>query len=96
MVAHVKNFFLLLVALVLVGFFIWPTRYAHYTAGEGPDDPNVKAFDSTRVDRITGDIEVYELTGDWRKAGNVRKALAIQRPDVNPNAVHQPCRHWSL
>ncbi len=89
-----KKLFLFIVALGLFAYFVWPTRYVHYPPGDGPRTERVKPYDSTRVDRLTGDIEVFESSGEWHWAGNVRKALAFENPDVNPNAVHKPTRPY--
>lgn len=83
-----KLLFLLL--LGLFAYFVWPTRYAQYAPGEGPYAEQVGADAPTRVDRLTGDITVQDPSGTWRAAGNARKALAFERPVVDPNATRRP------
>ena len=87
-----KKYILFLVVVGLVAVYVWPTRYQQYGPGEIPYDVRVTPKQATRVDRLTGDIEALQASGEWRKVGNSRKALAFQTPDANPNAIHRPAQ----
>lgn len=83
-----KKLLLVLVLVSLFAVFVWPTRYQQFEPGEGPY--TIQAPDAaTRIDRITGDIALLDPSGQWTVIGNERKALAFQRPDVDPNAMHR-------
>jgi hypothetical protein len=85
----VKKILSFIVLLALLAYFVWPTRYKHYPPGEGPYVLQMQWEGETREDRLTGDLERLETTGEWVLVGNTRKAMAFQRPDVNPNAIHR-------
>lgn len=87
-----KNFFALLVLLTLLAIFVWPTRYQYYEPGAraetvaeglGSDSP-------IRVDRITGAIEAQGVDGEWHEIGNSRRAVAFERPAVDPGVTKRP------
>jgi hypothetical protein len=86
-----------LLLLLLVGLFatfVWPTRYEQYAPGESPYAEQVGDDAPVRVNRLTGDITVQDASGAWRTVGNTRKALAFERPVVDPNATRRPsARH---
>ena len=82
-----------LIALLLFALFtifVWPTRYKHYEAGESPYAAQIGSDASVRVDRITGEIETQNASGQWLSVGNARKAVAFERPAVDPNATRRP------
>lgn len=85
---------LLLLLIGLFAYFVWPTRYEQYAPGESPYTERVDNDAPVRVDRLTGDITAQEPSGAWRTVGNTRKALAFERPVVDPNATRRPsARH---
>jgi hypothetical protein len=73
-----KTRLLLVIFVVSFAYFVWPTRYKHYAAGEGPYAPQVGEV-ASRVDRFTGDV--YVKRGDeWLKARVER--LGTNQPHV--------------
>jgi hypothetical protein len=88
-----KKLFVFLV-LVLLAYFVWPTRYEQYGPDEGPYAAQAGPGHPTRVDRLTGEIEFQDASGEWIGVGNARKAVAFQRPVVDPSATRRPsARH---
>ncbi len=85
-----RNFFLLLIVAGLLAYFVWPTPYETYAAGEGPYAQQVPNA-ATRVNRFTGDIEQQMSENNWKRIGNKRKALAFQAPvDASSARTHSP------
>ena len=56
------RFFTVLVLALLFAFFVWPTKYEYISTPYDWTQDDVKR--PTRVDRITGHIQVY-LEGRW-------------------------------
>ena len=69
-----KKFFLFLVLVGLVGYFVWPTQYRQYEAGQGPYHEQVGSK-TYRVDRISGEVYVADASGEW-------KEIQVRRPDL--------------
>ncbi len=71
----------LLVFMVLAGlfgYFVWPTQYKKYEAGEGPYVNQIGKV-VYRVDRISGEVFVKQGT-TWKKA--VVRRPELLRPDI--------------
>lgn len=74
-----RNFFLILIVVGLLAYFVWPTPYETYAAGEGPYTRQVPDT-PTRVNRFTGDIERQVGEDTWEHIGDKRRALSFQAP----------------
>ena len=59
-----KKMLLLIILLAAIAVFVWPTRFKHYDAGEGPYAEWAGSM-KTRTDRITGAVFVISATGEW-------------------------------
>ncbi|HMB90573.1 MAG TPA: hypothetical protein VKP65_06985 [Rhodothermales bacterium] len=87
-----KNFFAFLVLLTLFAIYVWPTRYQHFEPGDrikvGIEELDV--YTPVRVDRITGAVETQGADGAWREAGSTQRAVAFERPAIDPAATNTP------
>ena len=69
-----KKFFLVLLFIGATAYFVWPTPYVQYSAGEGP---YTKHFNEsvTRVSRFTQKAWVRTESDAW-------KPIALPRPEL--------------
>ncbi len=87
-----KHLLGLLVLAALFAYFIWPTRYEEFAAGEGPYTERTDL--PTRVDRFNGEVWVKKASGDWSKLPDPPrppKINPVTRPykSVDPSVVQQ-------
>jgi hypothetical protein len=83
-----KKFFLFLVLVGLFGYFVWPTQYREFAAGNGPYADQLGSV-AYRVDRISGKVYVADATGKWTHRAVNRPELL--RPDITgPTPNTQP------
>jgi len=69
-----RKFLLFLVLLGLFGYFVWPTQYKEYAAGEGPYADQIGKT-ASRVDRISGEVFIKTGSDEWRE-------VPVRRPDL--------------
>ncbi len=74
-----KKFLLFLILVGLFGYFVWPTQFQQYKAGEGPYAEQVGSV-VYRVDRVSGKVSVADATGQWKEVPVRRPELL--RPDI--------------
>ena len=83
-----KKFLLFLVVVGAIGYFVWPTQYREYAAGDGPYAEQLGPM-KYRVDRISGKVFVADATGKWTQQSVRRPELL--RPDITgPTPSTQP------
>ncbi len=83
-----RKFLLFLVLLAAFGYFVWPTQYREYAAGDGPFAEQVGSV-VYRVDRISGEVFVADGSGTWTQRSVQRPELL--RPDITgPTPNTQP------
>ncbi len=83
-----KKFLFFLVLVGAFGYFVWPTQYREYKAGDGPYAEQL-GLTKYRVDRISGKVYVADATGNWTQQSVRRPELL--RPDITgPAPSTQP------
>jgi len=74
-----KAFFLFLLFLGTTAYFVWPTPYVQYNAGDGPYREHYQ-MSITRVNRVTKEAWVRTASNTWESITLPRPGLI--RPDI--------------
>ena len=59
-----KKLIPLAIVLALATYYVWPTPFQHFDAGEGPYADRTDF--ETRVNRLSGEVFFLSRGGDWR------------------------------